>query len=207
MNILVYGDSMSWGIIPGSRQRQVFSKRWPGVMKLSLGDDCHLIEECLNGRTTAYEDPKRPNRHGIDHVQMVLESNSPIDLFILMLGVNDFQDCIGIRATESAASLGKLIEKVRSITPEPMKTSPQILCVIQPELQQPKGPMAEKFSGGAERGKGSEQAYKSVLSQLDVPYFLASDHIGLSKVDGVHLDEEEHKILGEKLAKHIKQSY
>ncbi len=204
MNILVYGDSMSWGIIPGSRQRQIFSKRWPGVMKLELGDDCHLIEECLNGRTTAYEDPNRPNRHGIDHVQMVLESNSPIDLFILMLGVNDFQDCIGATALESAENLGKLIERIRSICPEPMSSPPQILCVIQPEIQQAKGPMAEKFSGSSERGKGSEDAYKAILKKLDVPYFLASEHVDLSQVDGVHLDGEEHRILGEKLAEYIR---
>ncbi|MCA9195372.1 MAG: hypothetical protein KDB03_26555 [Planctomycetales bacterium] len=34
--ILVYGDSLSWGIIPGTRERLPFSKRWPGVLEAEL---------------------------------------------------------------------------------------------------------------------------------------------------------------------------
>lgn len=34
--ILVYGDSLSWGIIPNSRERLPFHARWPGVMESAL---------------------------------------------------------------------------------------------------------------------------------------------------------------------------
>ena len=31
--ILVYGDSLTWGIIPNTRERLPFEKRWPGAME------------------------------------------------------------------------------------------------------------------------------------------------------------------------------
>ena len=34
--ILVYADSLSWGIIPSTRNRFRFEQRWPGVMELEL---------------------------------------------------------------------------------------------------------------------------------------------------------------------------
>lgn len=35
-HILVYADSLSWGIIPATRQRLPFDQRWPGVMEIEL---------------------------------------------------------------------------------------------------------------------------------------------------------------------------
>jgi hypothetical protein len=34
--ILVYGDSLSWGIVPMKRKRFPFDTRWPGVMENRL---------------------------------------------------------------------------------------------------------------------------------------------------------------------------
>lgn len=34
--VLVYADSLSWGIIPTTRQRLAFDARWPGVMENKL---------------------------------------------------------------------------------------------------------------------------------------------------------------------------
>ena len=139
MNILVYGDSLSWGIIPNSRDRLVFAKRWTGVLQQKLGGECRVIEECLNGRTTIFNDVTRPQRNGLETVKMVLESHSPIDLMIIMLGINDFQDVIDANAKESAAGLANLIRTVQSIKPEPMAKPVQLLVIIPPEIKQPLG--------------------------------------------------------------------
>lgn len=200
--IFVYGDSMSWGIIPGSRNRQPFEQRWPGVVQQQLGDRVRIVEECLNGRTTVFEDPNRPARHGLDHLPMLMASQSPVDLLVIMLGINDFQDVIGATATESAAGLKALVKSALSLQPEPMSAPPKILVVIPPEIQQPKAMMAEKFSG-FRRGEGSEQAYISALEDLPVERFQASTVTGLSQVDGVHLDRDQHQVLGVALAAFI----
>jgi len=62
--ILIYADSLSWGIIPMTRSRFEFNQRWPGVMEqqlLSLGKTVLVIEDCLNGRRTMYEDAPMPS--------------------------------------------------------------------------------------------------------------------------------------------------
>lgn len=49
--ILVYSDSLSWGIIPDTRNRLPFDQRWPGVLENSLkayGIPARVIEDCLN---------------------------------------------------------------------------------------------------------------------------------------------------------------
>jgi len=56
-NVLVYGDSITWGIIPDTRNRFVFDERWPGVLENQLrdsGKNVRIIEDCLNGRRTVW---------------------------------------------------------------------------------------------------------------------------------------------------------
>lgn len=38
--ILVYSDSLTWGIIPNTRRRLSFEKRWPGVFENALNKSC-----------------------------------------------------------------------------------------------------------------------------------------------------------------------
>ncbi len=197
--IMVYGDSMSWGIIPGSRNRLPFDKRWPGVMQHVLGSDYRVIEECLNGRTTRYEDRNRPLRQGTKYLPMLLASHAPVDLLVIMLGINDFQDSIGAPAEQSAEGLQRLVSLALVQQPEPMTAPARILVIIPPEIQQPLGAMAEKFSG-FNRGENSEQCYGAALAGLDIELLYASNHISLSNVDGVHLDAPEHHILGQVVA-------
>jgi lysophospholipase L1-like esterase len=56
--ILCFGDSNTWGWIPGSDgDRFPADVRWPGVMAAELGPDFVVIEEAQNGRTTLWDDP------------------------------------------------------------------------------------------------------------------------------------------------------
>src|SRR5277367_3062474 len=36
VHIFIYGDSLSWGIIPHSRRRLPFEVRWPGVFEMQM---------------------------------------------------------------------------------------------------------------------------------------------------------------------------
>jgi lysophospholipase L1-like esterase len=92
--VLVYSDSLSWGIVPTTRRRLPFDARWPGVMEIALtghGHAVRIIEDCLNGRRTVWEDPFKPGRNGLVGLAQRIEINSPLSLVMLMLGTNDFQ--------------------------------------------------------------------------------------------------------------------
>ncbi len=204
--IFVYGDSMSWGIVPGTRKRLAFEQRWPGVLErslLSVGKSVRVIEDCLNGRRTVWDDPFKSGRKGIEGIGQRIEAQSPLALVVLMLGVNDFQNTHQNNAWLSAQGVGALVTAIRQAPIEPDMPVPPILVVAPPEMSQPKGSMALKFDGGEVRCKGWAKALHDVATSLGCHFFDASQIISPSVVDGVHLDAPEHLVLGQALGHSI----
>src|SRR5579859_6463238 len=114
--ILVYGDSLTWGIVPNSRNRLPFDQRWPGVMEQALAKSGHtvrMIEDCLNGRRTVWDDPFKPGRNGLEGLAQRIECHSPLSLVILMLGTNDFQSMHQNSAWHSAQGIAALMNVIR----------------------------------------------------------------------------------------------
>jgi lysophospholipase L1-like esterase len=202
-HIFVYGDSMSWGIVPGSRRRLPWEARWPGVLEVELrrsGRDVRVTEDCLNGRRTVWEDPFKAGRNGRLGIEQRIEAQSPLDLVILMLGTNDFQATHLNLAWHSSQGLASIVGAIRLSPIEPGMPVPPILIVAPPPVSVPSGLMAEKFAGAAEKGRGAAQAYHKVADELGCSFFDAGTVIRTSPVDGVHLDEADHRMLGKALA-------
>ena len=202
--ILVYSDSLSWGIIPTTRQRLPFDKRWPGVLENSLcaaQRKVRVIEDCLNGRRTVWEDPYKPGRNGLTGLAQRIEMHSPLALVVLMLGTNDFQSMHQHNAWQSAQGIAALVGAIRSAPIEPGMPSPTILVIAPPPITTPKGPIASKFEGGEIKCAGLAAAYEEICQALDCHFFDSGTVITSSKVDGVHLDAEQHLVLGEAVAR------
>src|SRR5580765_7813700 len=202
-HILVYADSLSWGIIPGTRQRLVFERRWPRVFERELiqaGCDARVIEDCLNGRRTVWDDPFKPGRSGLTGLEQRIEVNSPLPLLILMLGTNDFQSVHQNAAWQSSQGVAALVRAIRRAPIEPGMPVPRVLVVAPPSIRTPAGEMAQKFAGGSEKGAGVGEAYRRVAAELDCAFFDAGQVIHTSEVDGVHLDADQHEVLGRELA-------
>lgn len=204
--ILVYADSLSWGIIPDTRKRFDFEKRWPGVMELELsrmGRSVRVIEDCLNGRRTVWEDPFKPGRNGLKGIEQRIEVNSPLALVILFLGTNDFQSTHAYNAWHSAQGLAAIIASIRQAPIEPGMPVPPILVVAPPPSQTPKGIIAPKFEGADMKSVGLAAVIKEMAAENECPFLDAGTVTSTSKVDGVHLDEDQHLALGQALAKNI----
>jgi len=203
-HVLVYSDSLTWGIVPNTRRRLAFEDRWPGVMELALnnsGDNVRVIEDCLNGRRTVWEDPFKPGRNGLVGLAQRIEIHSPLSLVILMLGTNDFQFCHPHNdAWAAAQGIATLVNEIRTAPIEPGMPVPPILLVCPPLPKTAQGPIAPKFRGAELRCSGLEAAYAELGSSLGCAFFDANTVIGPSVVDGVHLDPESHRILGTALA-------
>ncbi len=156
--ILVYSDSLTWGIIPNTRERFSFDKRWTGVAENFLNKDAtkyRIIENCLNGRRTVWEDPLKPGRSGLSGIEQIIEMHSPLELVVLMLGTNDFQSMHSHTAWHSAQGIRSLITAIRQAPIEPGMPKPPILVIAPPPIQTPKGPITAKFEGGEEKCLGS----------------------------------------------------
>lgn len=192
-HILCYGDSVSWGIVPGSRNRHAWEKRWPGMLQQLLGPQARVVEECLNGRTTAWEDPFRPGRNGRDLLSIALQTHAPLDLVIIFLGTNDLQAVHGVSAYESAQGAAALVDIVLAARPEPMTAPAQVLLVAPPRILCPSGAMTEKFRGAEEKSAHFAQWYAKVANERGCHFLDAAQVVAPSPVDGVHFDEAQHQ--------------
>lgn len=199
-HILVYSDSLTWGIIPNTRNRLPFDERWPGVLENNLnarGVRVRVIEDCLNGRRTVWEDPFKPGRNGLEGLAQRVEIHSPLALVILMLGTNDFQFNQPYNYAWSAAQgIAALVREIRNAPIEPGMPVPPVLIVSPPRICEPKGVLAPKFAGAEKRAEGLAEAYAQLASNLECHFFDAETATSSSAVDGVHLDADQHQKLG-----------
>ncbi len=206
--ILVYGDSLSWGIVPDTRSRFPFEKRWPGIVERELqgaGIDVRVMEDCLNGRRTVWDDPYKPGRNGLDGLEQRVEINSPLSLVIVFLGTNDFQSMHNHNAWQSAQGVAAIIASIRRAPIEPGMLIPKILVVAPPEIKKAKGNIAPKFQGAEEKAVGLAAAIRAVAKDNGCLFFDAGSVTETSRVDGVHLDEDQHTALGKALAVEIQR--
>jgi lysophospholipase L1-like esterase len=144
--ILVYADSLAWGIVPLTRNRLPFDSRWPGVMenRLNAGArNVRVIEDCLNGRRTVWEDPFKPGRNGLQGLAQRIEIHSPLALVILALGTNDFQSMHPHNAWHSAQGIARLVAAIREAPIEPGMPVPPVLIVACPHSEAPRPDRAQ----------------------------------------------------------------
>jgi lysophospholipase L1-like esterase len=204
--ILIYSDSLTWGIIPNTRERLTFDKRWPGVFENELskkGNYVRVIENCLNGRRTTWPDPFKNGRDGSEGLAQVIEMHSPLSLVILMLGTNDFQCTHQNNAWLSAQGIGKLISIIRHSPIEPGMPIPEILIIAPPAISKPKGYIANKFNGAELRYIGLPCELELVASEQAVSFFDSNSVIESSQIDGIHLDTPQHEVLGKAIAQAV----
>jgi lysophospholipase L1-like esterase len=203
LQILVYSNSLTWGIIANTRERLPFDERWPGVLENQLnsnGPAVRVIENCLNGRRTVWDDPFKPGRNGLAHLAQQIEMHSPLALVLLMLGTNDFQFCHPYNNAWSAAQgIAALVREIRGAPIEPGMPVPPTLLVCPPEILAPQGTILPKFQGAEERCHDWAQAYKNVAVDLGCAFFDAGSVTTSSRIDGIHLDRDQHSTLGNAL--------
>jgi lysophospholipase L1-like esterase len=92
------------------------------------GRRVRLIEDCLNGRRTVWDDRFKPGRNGLQGLAQRIEINSPLALVILMLGTNDFQNPHEYNdAWAAAQGIAALVREIRQAPIEPGTPVPGIL--------------------------------------------------------------------------------
>jgi lysophospholipase L1-like esterase len=163
---------------------------------LASGHDVRVIEDCLNGRRTVWDDPFKAGRNGRVGIEQRIEVNSPLALVVLMLGTNDFQSMHQLSALHSAQGITTLIQAIRQAPIEPGMPVPAILIVAPPPIVEPKGAIAPKFEGAAKKCVGLAAALSAVATERECEFFDAGTVTSTSRVDGVHLDADQHERLG-----------
>ena len=120
--VVCFGDSNTWGYIPGSGgERHPRAVRWPNQLQRLLGDDWEVIAEGLNGRTATYERADSEGRNGLPYLLPCLLSHAPVDAVVIFLGTNDVNFMDDDRV---ARCVGRLVEIVRRSDAEPYVVVP-----------------------------------------------------------------------------------
>jgi lysophospholipase L1-like esterase len=148
-----------------------------------------VIEDCLNGRRTVWEDPFKAGRNGIVGLAQRIEIHSPLALVILMLGTNDFQSVHPHDIWHSAQGIASLIGAIRQAPIEPGMPVPPILVVAPPPIRNPRGPLARKFSNAEGEIRRSRRGLPGNRQRPRRPLLRRRQRHAIgSAVDGIHLD-------------------
>ena len=197
--ILCYGDSNTWGYAASTQERIDRWDRWPGVVQRLLGEDVHVIEEALNGRTTAFEVPFDPGRNGLAYLPVALESHAPLDVVVIALGTNDLFVPGGLSSHHAARGAITLAEVVATSGAGPEGASPEVLLLVPP----PFGPLGEDEAENPHaelESRGFADAYRAVAEAAQVPLLDLGAFVTSSPIDGVHFEADDHRVMGDAIA-------
>ena len=202
-HIVCFGDSNTHGYCAdpadcadgGDRFNE--SERWPCLLQNLLGDEYHVIEEGLSGRTSVFDDPIHGGLAGIDYIGPCLMSHEPVDLLIIMLGTNDTKERFGLTAKLIGIAMQRLIRQARSTLCWGGK-EPNILLVCPP-------PIGEQLNdpgmgnGCAAKSKELPPHYAETAA-LTGAHFMDAADCEFNKIDFMHLTRAGHDRLAHKIA-------
>lgn len=209
--ILCYGDSNTFGADPagGWEDRFAHDVRWPGRLQDALGAGYRVVEEGLGGRTTVFDDPFEPGRQGKRFLPLCLESHRPLDLVILMLGVNDLKLRFSATPCDVALGLASLGQTAAASPCGPGGKAPAVLLVSPAHIQERilEGPFGEMF--GPEAPARSRALAPRMEQQARERGFFFLDAAKVAQVgkDGLHLTAESHAALAHALAGKIQEIF
>ena len=203
--ILCFGDSNTWGYRGEDSERYSEDIRWTGRLQKMLGDEYTVIEEGHNGRTTVWTDPIENRMAGLDYLWPCMESQSPFDLIIIMLGTNDTKEYFPLDAQNIADGAGRLVGIALQSPFGPDHRPPKVLLTAPIRVVN-RGEDASVFGPRSEAvSLGFPQAFLNVAQQMGCEYLNAGEFAMPCETDGVHLDETGHEKLAKAMYRKIKE--
>lgn len=206
--ILCYGDSNTWGYVPGSGERYDENTRWPALLRKALGPDFDVVEDGINGRTTSFDDPCREFRNGRRGLGHALLAAMPLDLLIVSLGINDLKygdaavSARGLKALLYTAVNAAAFSQNAAV----FTGAPRILVLAPPPL----GRMLDETQPDSQvRGQYGEslrfmETYRPVCEALGAELLDTALCAEVSDVDSVHLTADSHRRLAEAVTEKVR---
>jgi len=202
--ILCFGDSNTWGYIPGTNHNRYDSNvRWTGVLQDTLGSNYEIIEEGLNSRGIVEGDSRanKEQRSAMDYILACLDSHDPLDYVIICLGANELKTEFNLSAEEVGENMKQLISIIQSRPSQCREQKPEVILVVPAMIDETTQSAIEygKFVGAHDKSV----ELKDVLALISKEYncHLIDVQKDLKTgADGVHLLEGSHRLLGETLA-------
>jgi len=207
--ILCYGDSNTWGFMPKwegpaitANNRYPWGVRWTSLLQIKLGENYRVAEAGLNGRTTMFTCPMGDHRNGLQAIDTTMLCQMPVDLVTIMLGTNDVKDFFGVTPVVIARGALRLIENIRQGGYGPDGKCPEILLMapirLHPEMEERW--LGDEFGRDALKKDAQLGSYlEKTAREAGVHFLNAGEFITADPADGIHMNEEGHALLAEKV--------
>lgn len=202
--ILCFGDSNTYGHNPLDCSQ--LKRRWCVFVQEML-NQCEIIQDGRCGRNTKFDAPNEPDLNGlVTFREKYIENKdqNEFDLIIIMLGTNDLLNDFKCKAEETAESVSEYIKDYRAKFGEKTEflvVSPILVreCVMDNAI------FKEKYSLFAvEESKRFCDCFESMARRENVHFLDAAKYSSASPLDGIHMEEDEHRKLAQAIAKKIK---
>lgn len=202
--ILTFGDSNTHGTPPivtrGLYARYDEATRWPMRLVRALGQEWHLAEEGLPGRTAAFADPVMgAHMNGQEGLKIALQSHGPLDVLTIMLGTNDVKARFGATPGRIVAGIASLVDLALGMDMAGRHPGLRVLLICPPPVQET-GVLAPEFLGGAEKSRSLAPLLAAYARQRGIGFLDAGRLIATSPTDGVHFEPSAHEVLADAVA-------
>jgi lysophospholipase L1-like esterase len=185
--IVRFGDSNTWGYVPGGDgERFPREVRWPARLASALDGEAEVIAEGLNGRTATIESPVAEGRNGLPYLVPCLRSHAPVDILVVFLGTND---AYWLEPIMVARSIGRLVKAARAAEAGPDAGAPNVLVVCPPPFG----------------GHRLAPAFAEICEQLGCELLDLDGVATYSALDGTHLEAAGHVAVADAVEARLRQ--
>lgn len=203
--ILAFGDSNTWGLIPGTGERYPEHIRWTGILRKAVAQrNYRILEDGVCGRTTVFEDPFRSGRRGIDSIAQYTDA-ADLSAVILMLGTNDCKKAFRATPEQIGCGLEQCIIRFETLLPPEriLVVSPLLLGkdVWKPEKDPAFDPLSVKTCAAL------KSVYAGIAGRRGNLFLAASDYAPACHLDDEHLNAEGHELLAAAILEKLTESW
>lgn len=209
-HVLCYGDSNTWGFIPGSGKRYDEHTRWTGVLGDVLGSEWRVHEEGLNGRMTIFDSPFQTdvNKNGRSLFASVLDSQKPLDVLVICLGTNDLKCHPAWHAAQGVGQLVSYAQHVDVLNPwgeHVFRNGPKILVISPIAIGEDlvNRNINDDLAGKHEESRKFPKLFADLCQGMGVDMLDAQTIAEPSLIDCIHMSPEGHQALGKTVAEKI----
>lgn len=199
--ILCFGDSNTYGYIPGGLGRFSETERWSGILQQILGCGYEILEQGMNNRNGFFENPENIKLCGVKYLPLYLKNHIDIDICILALGTNDLQFFYNLDKNSASKGIQSLINIVK-------KANKNTKIIIIPPVKIRENIISGIFSTqfdihSVEKIKEVFPVFKQKALKNNCFYLDLNEYVTPSEVDGLHYSKDSHKIIAEVVSEFI----
>lgn len=202
--VLCFGDSNTYGFVPGKCTRYDKNTRWTGVLQSLCGSDFSIIEAGCNNRTAFVDTPAGAEQTGYKILPEYFTKDY-FDIVVLAIGINDLQLFFRPTLEEFEQGIEKLIKITKDLSPNAKII---LVCPSKLDLAGIKsGVFSFQFDEiSVEKSYHLPQIYKKLAEKHACKLVDLNEIAKVSPLDGLHFSAESHKTIAENLYKNLKQT-